>query len=84
MMIDRERALMQALALAFRRERRDCSAFPDFRAGVAIQRAGHFRGLWRAVDDGFAFVPGGYGAPTVTVGDVAGAVRHTIEIVCGD
>ena len=83
-MIDRERALMHALHMAFRRERRDCSAFPDFRAGVAIQRAGHFRGLWRTAGEGFAFVPGGYGEPTITVAGIAEAVSHTLETVCRD
>ena len=81
-MNEREQELLQALTLAFKRDRRICTAFVDQRTGIALQCDGHFRGLWRAVDGGYAFFPSGYGAPKVVVAGVSEAIAYTLEHAC--
>lgn len=50
----------------------------DDEGRVVIHRAGHFRGVWRAVLGVLEWTPAGYNGPLFTVADVEAAVWHTL------
>jgi len=56
-------------------------AFAGDPKGVAIERSGHFRGMWNCDGDAYLWTPAGYAEPAHTAGGVAEAVSHTLHAI---
>jgi hypothetical protein len=45
---------------------------------VVIDRAGHVKGVWQAIDGVLAWTPAGYNEPLYKVADAKAAEQHTL------
>jgi hypothetical protein len=50
----------------------------DEHGHVVIDRAGHVKGVWRAMDGVLAWSPAGYNEPLYKVADAKAAEHHTL------
>ena len=78
----RRAAIAQAPRFARRETQHGFTAETDGRSGVLILNRGHYRGVWRWMDGGYSFTPGGYASSTHSAPTPQEAVRYTLDHVC--
>ena len=82
MHVDHEEQLLRKLRASLAGDQHGFTAETDGRSGVLILNRGHYRGVWRWMDGGYSFTPGGYASSTHSAPTPQEAVRYTLDHVC--